>query len=183
LEIKETSLPGVLLITPKLNRDPRGYLFESYRADRLAEAGVPSFVQENQSSSVAGTLRGLHFQLARPQGKLVRVLSGSIYDVAVDIRRGSTTFGRWHAEVLSAENQRQLYIPPDFAHGFCVLEERAEVLYKCTDYYSGPDDQKGIIWNDRSIGITWPVADPLISAKDRALLALLAERNDLPVSR
>ncbi len=182
MEIRKTSLPGVLLLAPAVHEDSRGYLFESFRADRAAEAGLPVFVQDNQSFSVAGTLRGLHYQLARPQAKLVRVLRGAIYDVAVDIRRGSPTFGRWTAELLSAGNRLQLYVPPGFAHGFCVPEgaEGAEVLYKCSDYYSGPTDQKGIRWDDPGLAITWPSAHPLVSPKDQQLQPLTLGRLDLP---
>jgi dTDP-4-dehydrorhamnose 3,5-epimerase len=180
VEIRETAIPGVLLIAPQIHRDARGYLFESYRLDRLAAAGLPPFVQENQSQSSKGTLRGLHYQLQRPQAKLVRVLRGSILDVAVDIRRGSATFGRWVAETLSSENKRQLYIPAGFAHGFCVLEDDTEVLYKCSDYYSGAADQMGVLWSDPGLGIPWPSKDPLVSDKDRILLPLTTERSDLP---
>jgi dTDP-4-dehydrorhamnose 3,5-epimerase len=183
VDIRKTTLPGVLLLKPTVHQDSRGYLFESLRADQLAVAGLPVFVQENQSFSLAGTLRGLHYQLARPQAKLVRVLRGSIVDVAVDIRRGSPTFGRWHGELLSAENKLQLYIPPGFAHGFCVPAESegADVLYKCSDYYSGPDDQKGVIWNDPQLAIDWPCARPTVSAKDSLLLELRSNRADLPI--
>jgi dTDP-4-dehydrorhamnose 3,5-epimerase len=180
MEIRELSLPGVLLIEPKVHRDPRGYLFESFRLDELTAAGIPAFVQENQSLSTRGTLRGLHYQLARPQGKLIRVLRGSIIDVVVDIRLGSPTFGRWVAETLSAENNRQIYVPPGFAHGFQVLAEVGEVFYKCTDYYSGPADQKGVAWNDPGLGISWPDPNPILSDKDRLLLPLDPGRADLP---
>jgi dTDP-4-dehydrorhamnose 3,5-epimerase len=183
VQIRETSLPGVLLLEPVVHGDSRGYLFESQRADTLAAAGLPAFVQENQSFSLAGTLRGLHYQLARPQAKLVRVLRGAIFDVALDIRRGSPTFGRWTSALLSAENKLQLYIPAGFAHGFCVPEgaEPAEVLYKCSDYYSGPSDQKGVFWNDPALGIPWPCAQPMVSPKDQQLLPLIRERLDLPI--
>jgi dTDP-4-dehydrorhamnose 3,5-epimerase len=186
VQIRQTALPGVLILTPEVHQDARGYLFESLRADQLAAAGLPPFVQENQSFSLAGTLRGLHYQLLRPQAKLVRVLRGAIVDVAVDIRRGSPTFGRWCSELLSAENKRQLYIPPGFAHGFCVPPEHpgadgAEVLYKVSDYYSGPADQKGVIWNDPSLAVEWPCAHPLVSAKDEQLLPLRPDREDLPI--
>jgi dTDP-4-dehydrorhamnose 3,5-epimerase len=172
VKITETSLPGVLLLEPTVHRDGRGYLFESFRSDVLEKAGLPRFVQDNQSFSVRHTLRGLHFQLARPQAKLVRVVGGTIYDVAVDIRRGSPTFGKWAAEVLSAENRRQLFVPAGFAHGFCVIDETAEVLYKCSDYYSGAADQKGVLWSDPGLAIEWPTATPLVSEKDQILVAL-----------
>src|SRR4051812_27691899 len=129
MEIRELSLPGVRLLEPKVHRDPRGHLFESFRSDLLTAAGLPAFVQENQSFSTRGTLRGLHYQLDRPQGKLIRVLRGAVLDVVVDIRLGSPTFGRWLSEVLSEENCRQVYVPPGFAHGFLVIGEVGEVLY------------------------------------------------------
>jgi dTDP-4-dehydrorhamnose 3,5-epimerase len=169
VQISETSLSGVLLMEPAVHRDNRGYLFESFRADFLERAGLPRFVQENQTFSERHTLRGLHYQLLKPQAKLIRVLSGAIVDVAVDLREGSATFGRWVAEVLSAENRRQLFIPAGFAHGFCVIEATAEVLYKCSDYYSGPQDQCGIVWNDPTLAIDWPTATPVVSAKDQIL--------------
>jgi dTDP-4-dehydrorhamnose 3,5-epimerase len=169
VQITETTLSGVLLIEPSVHRDNRGYLFESFRADRLEQAGLPRFVQENQTFSEVHTLRGLHYQLLKPQAKLVRVLSGAIFDVAVDLRPGSPTHGQWVSEVLSAENRRQLFIPAGFAHGFCVIEATAEVLYKCSDYYSGPQDQCGIVWNDPELGITWPTATPVVSQKDQIL--------------
>jgi dTDP-4-dehydrorhamnose 3,5-epimerase len=172
MKIQETSLPGVLLLEPTVHRDGRGYLFESFRADVLEKAGLPRFVQDNQSFSVRHTLRGLHFQLLRPQAKLVRVLAGTIYDVVVDIRQGSPTFGKWHGEVLSAENHRQLYVPAGFAHGFCVVDETAEVLYKCSDYYSGPADQRGVLWSDPGLAIEWPTSSPVVSEKDQKLLPL-----------
>jgi dTDP-4-dehydrorhamnose 3,5-epimerase len=169
VQISETSLSGVLLIEPAVHRDSRGYLFESFRADLLERAGLPRFVQENQTFSERHTLRGLHYQLQRPQAKLIRVLSGAIYDVAVDLREGSPSFGQWVAEVLSAENRRQLFIPAGFAHGFCVIDATAEVLYKCSEYYSGAADQCGIVWNDRTLAITWPTTAPVVSEKDRVL--------------
>jgi dTDP-4-dehydrorhamnose 3,5-epimerase len=180
MEIRELSLPGVLLLEPKVHKDPRGYFYESFRADRLTAAGVPAFVQDNQSFSSQGTLRGLHYQLDRPQGKLIRTLRGSILDVVVDIRVGSPTFGRWLTEELSAENFRQVYVPPGYAHGFLVTSDVAEVLYKCTDYYSGAADQRGVLWNDPRLGIPWPIAQPLLSDKDRVLLPLDPARSDLP---
>lgn len=171
----------MLTLTPKLHRDARGYLFESYRFDLLETAGLPVMVQENQSLSARDTIRGLHYQLRRPQAKLVRVLRGAIMDVALDIRRGSPTFGKWVAETLSADNKRQLFIPAGFAHGFCVLEDGTEVLYKCSDYYSGAEDQKGVLWSDPELSIPWPTsAAPLVSDKDRTLLPLRADRSDLP---
>lgn len=169
MQIRETSLSGVLLIEPVVHRDDRGYLFESFRADLLERAGLPQFVQENQTFSERHTLRGLHYQLIKPQAKLIRVLSGAIFDVAVDLREGSPTHGKWVAEILSAENRRQLFIPAGFAHGFCVVDATAEVLYKCSDYYSGAKDQCGIAWNDPALAIAWPTSTPLISPKDLVL--------------
>jgi dTDP-4-dehydrorhamnose 3,5-epimerase len=180
VDVKHTTLPGVLLLVPVVHQDGRGSLFESFRADRLQAAGLPAFVQENQTASTRGTLRGLHYQLARPQAKLVRVLRGAIYDVAVDIRVGSPTFGRWVAETLTADNKLQIFVPAGFAHGFCVMEDDTEVLYKCSDYYSGAADQKGIVWNDPSLAIPWPCQEPRLSEKDRLLAPLNAARSDLP---
>jgi dTDP-4-dehydrorhamnose 3,5-epimerase len=180
VEIRQTSLPGVLLLSPVVHQDGRGMLFESFRADRLQAAGLPTFVQENQTTSWKGTLRGLHYQLARPQAKLVRVLRGKVFDVAVDIRVGSPTFGQWVAETLSAENKLQIFVPPGFAHGFCVMEDDTEVLYKCSDYYSGAADQCGILWNDPGLAIPWPCQEPRLSDKDRELAPLHPARSDLP---
>lgn len=162
--------------------DARGAFFESFRASLFAEAGIPAFVQENQSRSVPGTLRGLHYQLDKPQGKLVRAVRGRVFDVAVDIRQGSATFGRWAAWELSEDNRRMLYIPPGFAHGFCVLDDApADVVYKCTDYYSGAADQRGVSWNDPLLSIPWPVSHPLLSEKDQVYVGLRDNREDLPV--
>lgn len=176
-----TELPGVVIIEPRVFTDARGFFFESYHAERYAQAGLPRvFVQENHSRSVRGTIRGLHYQLRRAQGKLVRVTVGTVFDVAVDIRRGSPTFGRWVGVELSAENKRQLFVPGGFAHGFGVTSEYAELQYKCTDFYVA-EDERGIIWNDPSIGISWPVQQALLSEKDRAFAPLSLERDDLPV--
>lgn len=175
-----TKLPGVVLVEPDVFNDPRGYFLETYHAGRYAEGGIPGpFVQDNFSHSVRNTLRGLHYQLQRAQGKLVMVLEGRIFDVAVDIRKGSPTFGRWDGVELTGENKRQLYIPPGFAHGFCVLSETADVLYKCTDVYSR-EDERGIIWNDPALAIAWPVTAPLLSDKDRAYKRLSEMDGDLP---
>lgn len=168
MKVTETELPGVLLVEPQRFGDSRGYFQESWHAQRYAEAGMPGpFVQDNLSLSSYGVLRGLHFQNPNPQGKLVSVLEGEVFDVAVDIRVGSPTFGKWIGVILSAENGRQLYIPPDFAHGFCVTSDRALFAYKCTDFYD-PAAEGTILWDDSGIGIVWPVADPAISDKDRA---------------
>jgi len=181
VKVTATELDGVLLIEPRLFPDDRGSFFESYHAQRYAAAGLPErFVQDNHSSSVPRTIRGLHYQLSQPQGKLVRVIRGAVFDVAADIRQGSPTFGRWVSVVLSAENRLQLYIPPGFAHGFCVMDQASEVEYKCTDFYRA-DDQRGVRWDDPTLAITWPVTTPLLSDKDGALQPLSANRDDLPV--
>jgi dTDP-4-dehydrorhamnose 3,5-epimerase len=175
-----TELPGVLIIEPRVFSDARGFFFESYHAERFAQAGLPDdFVQDNHSCSVRDTIRGLHYQLRRPQAKLVRVIRGAAFDVAVDVRRGSPTFGRWVGVELSGENRRQMFIPIGFAHGFCVTSEVAEVEYKCTDFYV-PDDQRGVQWNDPTIGITWPAREPILSERDRRCLPLSLDRDDLP---
>ena len=182
VKITPTELPGVLLVEPRVFEDARGAFFESFRANVFAEAGIPAFVQENQSRSVPGTLRGLHYQLDKPQGKLVRALKGRVFDVAVDIRQGSPTFGRWAGRELTEDNRCMLYIPPGFAHGFCVLgDEPADVFYKCTDYYSGAADQRGVTWNDPALAISWPVTQPLLSEKDQVYQALSDNRQDLPL--
>lgn len=179
----ETTLKGVVLVEPDVFNDPRGYFLETYHAGKYADGGIASpFVQDNFSHSVRGTLRGLHYQLTRAQGKLVMVLEGRVFDVAVDIRRGSPTFGQWVGVELSGENKRQLYIPPGFAHGFCVLSETADVLYKCTDVYS-PTHERGIIWNDPTLAIAWPIAEPLVSTKDRGYRALREMHKELPSYR
>jgi len=175
-----TALPGVVIVEPRVFGDARGFFFESYRADRYGQSGLPAtFVQDNHSRSIPRCLRGLHYQLHHPQGKLVRVLVGQIWDVAVDIRRGSPTFRQWVGVELSAQNHRQLYIPPGFAHGFCVPSEHTEVEYKCTDYYA-PEDERGIAWSDPSLSIAWPVRDPILSDKDRAFGPITEGRTDLP---
>lgn len=176
MKVETTPLEGVLLISPRVFEDPRGFFMETYHQPRFAEAGIPhAFVQDNLSGSVARTLRGLHYQVERPQGKLVQALVGEVFDVAVDVRAGSPTFGKWYGATLSDRNRRQLYIPPGFAHGFCVMGDYAQVAYKCTDVYT-PGGERAIRWNDPDIGIVWPVADPLLSDKDRnaPLLAQLA---------
>lgn len=165
MTVHQTSLPGVLLIEPRVFGDARGFFLETYRAQKLADFGVPAFVQDNHSRSLRGVLRGLHYQVVQPQGKLVMVARGEVFDVAVDIRKGSPTFGQWYGAVLNDENHRQMYVPPGFAHGFCVLSEVADFFYKCTDYYA-PEGDRAIIWNDPDIGIEWPLAEPSLSAKD-----------------
>ncbi len=166
MNIIPTSLEGVLIIEPKVFRDHRGFFTETFQEKRYEEAGISrKFVQDNLSYSVRGTLRGLHYQIRRPQAKLVQALSGEIFDVAVDIRPGSPAFGKWVGVILSADNHRQLFIPEGFAHGFCVLSETAHFLYKCSDFYA-PGDEGGILWSDPQIGIEWPVENPIISEKD-----------------
>ncbi len=169
MEIIPTSISEVIVLAPPVFTDSRGYFLETYQQQKYAELGIPKpFVQDNQSYSTKNVLRGLHFQLRYPQGKLVRVTQGTVFDVAVDIRRNSPTFGKWHGEILSAENRRQMYIPENFAHGFCVLSDSAEFLYKCTDFYV-PGDEAGLIWNDPQIGIKWPICAPILSSKDDQL--------------
>jgi dTDP-4-dehydrorhamnose 3,5-epimerase len=164
----ETGLPGVIQVEPTVHRDDRGFLLEAYHADRYREGGIHStFVQDNHSRSGRGILRGLHAQKDRPQDKLVRVLQGEIYDVAVDIRLESPTFGKWYGATLSAQNFHQLFIPVGFVHGFAVISSIAEVEYKCSDFYD-PGGEFGVIWNDPEIGIDWPIENPLLSAKDAA---------------
>ncbi len=163
-----TEIAGVVVIEPDVHRDARGFFLETYHERKFREGGIDvRFVQDNHSLSRLGTLRGLHAQRIRPQGKLVRVFRGEIFDVAVDIRRNSPTFMKWTGVVLSAENFRGVYIPPGFAHGFCVTSEVAEVAYKCTDLYD-PADEFGILWNDPAIGIQWPSTVPIVSAKDQS---------------
>ena len=170
MRVLPTELPEVLIIEPDVFRDARGFFLETFRADRYQKGGIPwSFVQDNQSRSVRGTLRGLHAQLRHAQGKLIRAISGEIFDVAVDIRPGSPTFGKWTGATLSADSFRQMFIPPGFAHGFCVLSDVAEIAYKCTDFYDR-SDEIGARWD--SAGIEWPIKDPLLSAKDAALPTL-----------
>jgi dTDP-4-dehydrorhamnose 3,5-epimerase len=171
MTITPTGIADVLLIEPQVFGDERGFFMETYRASQLAEAGVHApFVQDNHSGSRQGILRGLHYQIRRPQGKLVRAVVGEIYDVAVDLRRGSWTFGRWVGVRLSAKNRRQMWIPPGFAHGFYVVSEWAEVIYKTTDYYA-PEWERTIRWDDSELKIEWPLAGgepPLLSARDAA---------------
>jgi len=175
-----TRLPGVMLIEPDVHKDDRGFFLESYQEARYRENGIPGpFVQDNHSHSLRGTLRGLHAQLRRPQGKLVRALSGEMFDVAVDIRRGSPHFGRWVGVMLSGDNFKQLFIPPGFAHGFCVLSDRVDVEYKCSDYYD-PGGEITVAWNDPAIGVEWPVSHPILSPKDAAGLPLSRLADRLP---
>lgn len=167
LKIERTALDGVLIIEPTVFQDERGFFLETYHAKRYAEAGLDvTFVQDNHSRSRHGTLRGLHYQARNPQGKLVRVIEGSVLDVAVDIRPDSATFGRHVAAELTDANFRQIYVPPGFAHGFCVTSEVAQVEYKCTAYYDA-HDERGIAWDDPVLAISWPLTDPILSERDR----------------
>ena len=166
MKVLETDLPGCLMLEPQVFGDDRGFFYESFNRDKLAAIGLaPEFVQGNVSSSARGVLRGLHYQWPKPQGKLVSVLEGEVWDVAVDIRRGSPTFGRWTAAVLSAENKRHFWIPEGFAHGFVTLSERALFTYLCTATYDR-DADAGIRWNDAGLAIDWPASAPLLSDKD-----------------
>ena len=170
MQITPTALPDVLLLEPRVFGDARGHFFESFNARAFADATGREvvFVQDNQSRSVRGVLRGLHYQVAQPQGKLVRVLTGEIFDVAVDLRRSSPTFGRWTGVRLSGENRRQIWIPEGFGHGFLVLSEMADVFYKTTDFYA-PAHERSVTWNDATLAIDWPLGGaPILSAKDAA---------------
>jgi dTDP-4-dehydrorhamnose 3,5-epimerase len=181
MKVTTTELEGVVIIEPAVFRDARGFFLETYNARKYAEAGIAAtFVQDNHSRSVRDVLRGLHAQRQRPQGKLVRAVEGEVYDVAVDMRRGSPTFGRWVGATLSAANFRQIYVPPGFLHGFCVLSETAQVEYKCTDFYD-PHDELSVVWNDPQIAIDWPVKQPILSPKDAAHPRLEQILDRLPV--
>ena len=178
MNVIPTTIPDVLILEPKIFGDSRGFFFESYNEKAFREAtGVTAhFVQDNHSRSARGVLRGLHYQLEQPQGKLVRCTQGEVFDVAVDIRRDSPTFGQWVGEILSEENKRQLWIPPGLAHGFLVLSESADFLYKTTEYYA-PQHERSILWNDPDLAIEWPLNSPLLSAKDAA--ATLFKKTEL----
>jgi dTDP-4-dehydrorhamnose 3,5-epimerase len=172
MKVVATALDGVVIVKPRVFGDQRGFFLETYQAARYKTSGIGAgFVQDNISRSVAGTLRGLHYQYPRAQAKLVQVLQGEVYDVAVDIRRGSPNFGKWVGVTLSAENHHQMYIPEGFAHGFCVLSESALFMYKCSDYYV-PEDEYGVQWNDPVLNIRWPVERPVLSERDLGLPAL-----------
>lgn len=159
-------LPEVIIIEPDIFTDERGYFMETYHQEKFTGGGLDiRFVQDNQSMSARGTIRGLHYQIKRPQGKMVRVLLGEVFDVSVDIRRSSPNFGKWFGIILSANNKKAIYIPPNFAHGFCVLTERAEFFYKCTDFYN-PDYDRAIRWDDPDLAIDWPIKEPILSEKD-----------------
>lgn len=175
-----TKIPGVIIVETRRSGDERGYLQETFRQNRFAEAGIRlPFVQENFAHSLRGALRGLHFQHPQAQGKLVQVLYGAIWDVAVDVRRDSATFRQWQGIELQAEQGRLLWVPPGFAHGFCVLSETAGVLYKCTSYYK-PEDERAIAWNDPDLGIDWPIGQPILSQRD-SQSGRLSELSDLPM--
>lgn len=181
MRVVPTALPGVVVIEPDVFRDGRGFFLETYHAEKYREAGINRpFVQDNHSRSALGTVRGLHLQVARPQGKLVRVIEGEIFDVALDARRGSPTFGRWVSVMLSAETFRQCYIPPGYAHGFCVTSPVAQVEYKCTDLYD-PSSEIGIAWDDPALAIDWPVASPILSDRDRRHQTLAEVTGRLPI--
>jgi dTDP-4-dehydrorhamnose 3,5-epimerase len=175
MKIVPTAIPDVLIIEPKVFGDERGFFFESYNRRTLADLGLSTeFVQDNHSRSVKGVLRGLHYQRHHPQGKLVRVIAGEVFDVAVDLRRSSPTYREWVSVNLSAENKRMMWIPPGFAHGFLTLSEAAEFLYKTTDYWH-PEDERSIAWNDPDLAINWPLSgEPQLAAKDRAGVNLRA---------
>ncbi|MBL8192025.1 MAG: dTDP-4-dehydrorhamnose 3,5-epimerase [Acidobacteria bacterium] len=169
MKVTHTQIPEVVILEPQVFRDERGFFLESYNRQKYREAGIElEFVQDNHSRSQRGTIRGLHAQINRPQGKLIRVSAGEIFDVAVDVRRGSPTFGQWVGAWLTADNFRQMYVPPGFVHGFCVTSDFAEVQYKCTDFYD-PTSEISVLWNDKEIGIDWPldeIAEPILSKKD-----------------
>jgi dTDP-4-dehydrorhamnose 3,5-epimerase len=182
ISVEDTSLPGVVMITPVVHADTRGFFMETWQARRFAEKGIDAeFVQDNFSSSARLTLRGMHYQIRQPQGKLIRVVHGEIYDVAVDLRRSSPYFGKWTGVYLSAEDHKQLWVPPGFGHGFLVTSERADVEYKCTDYYA-PAHERAVRWDDPDIGIRWPIdagEEPLLSDKD-ATASLLKDADSYP---
>jgi dTDP-4-dehydrorhamnose 3,5-epimerase len=179
MKILPSSLPGILIIEPSVFQDERGFFMETYQQKRYIEAGIESiFVQDNLSRSVQGALRGLHYQVKHAQAKLIQVIEGTIFDVALDIRRGSPYFGQWTSVHLSDENKRQLFLPEGFAHGFCVLSESAQVVYKCTNFYAA-EDEGGVLWSDPSLAIAWPISEPLLSEKDSQQPCLV----DIPPER
>ena len=183
MKVTETELPGVVVIEPRVHTDDRGFFLEIFNEDRARRAaadGLPTAIRQiNQSRSRQDVLRGLHYQLGRPQGKLITVLHGEIFDVAADVRRGSPTFGQWTSVQLSADTPRALWVPPGFAHGFCVLSDRADVIYACTDVYF-PEGDRGVRWDDPTLGIDWPTREPILSPKDAALPELLGAGAELP---
>lgn len=180
MKIQPTEIPDVLLVEPRVFRDDRGFFLETYHAEKCRQGGLDAtFVQDNHSKSVGGALRGLHSQRNQPQGKLVRCIEGRIWDVAVDVRRGSPTFKQWVGYELTADNFLQLYIPEGFLHGFCVLSDTAQVEYKCTNLYA-PDDELSVIWNDPELGIDWPIDEPVLSKRDAAAPRLAEVFDRLP---
>lgn len=180
MNVRKTSLPGVLILEPQVFRDERGFFLETFSTKKLSGSGIPEhFAQDNQSRSMRGVVRGLHYQLDHPQGKLVHAARGRIFDVAVDIRRGSPTFAKWFGVELSDENLLSLWVPEGFAHGFCVLSDVADVIYKCTVPHE-PADDRGVAWDDPLIGIDWPVDNAVLSPKDAAYARLSPDRQDLP---
>jgi dTDP-4-dehydrorhamnose 3,5-epimerase len=180
MKLVPASLPGVFTIEPQVYRDPRGFFLETYHQQKMQEQGIRAiFVQDNHSRSSQNTLRGLHAQRQHPQGKLIRVLAGEIFDVVVDIRPGSPTYRQWYSETLSSTNYKQLFAPAGYAHGFCVLSEYAEVEYKVTDFYD-PTDEIHLLWNDPALGIRWPVQNPVLSDKDRRASLLKDLEPSLP---
>ena len=167
--IEDSKIRGIKIITPEIHKDNRGYFFESFNSKNFNDLGLPThFVQDNQSFSKKGTLRGLHFQLKNPQGKLVRVIKGEVFDIAIDIRRGSKTFGKFEGVILSDKNNKIMYIPEGFAHGYLVLSNNAIFQYKCTEFYH-PEDEFGLLWNDKDLNIDWPIKNPILSQKDKDL--------------
>jgi len=183
MRVTRIDIPGVLVLEPTLLSDHRGSFMETYHEERYRNAGIAErFVQDNYSRSIRNTLRGLHFQEPQAQGKLVMALEGTVYDVVVDIRKGSPSFGKWYGIELSGDTPRQMYIPPGCAHGFCVTSATASFLYKCTAYYS-PNSDRGILWNDPALGIHWPISEPILSAKDQNLRTLAAMDSALPAYR
>ncbi len=183
MKVTETTLPGVCIIEPAIFGDQRGFFQETYNQAKYSEFGIPeSFVQDNHSRSRRGVLRGLHYQLIQPQGKLVSVVRGEVFDVAVDVRKGSATFGQWEGVILNDTNHRQLFVPPGFAHGFCVLSDEVDFVYKCTDYYH-PASERSILWNDPRLNIDWPLKEDEVSLSEKDKFALpLSEMDssDLP---
>ena len=174
MKFTKTKIEGLIIIEPRVFGDERGFFLETFQAVRYKqEAGIKlPFVQDNHSRSIKGVLRGLHFQKRKPQGKLVRVVSGEVYDVAVDIRKESATFGEWEGVILSEDNKQQFWVPPGFAHGFVVLSDTADFEYKCTDYYD-PSDEGSILWSDPDLDIPWPIANPVLSTKDESAKRLV----------
>jgi dTDP-4-dehydrorhamnose 3,5-epimerase len=175
MKFTRTSLPDVVIVEPRVFEDARGFFMETWEARKFAAGGIAAnFVQDNHSSSRQWVLRGLHYQIRQPQGKLVRVTQGEVFDVAVDLRKSSPTFGRWVGEYLSESNRKMMWVPPGFAHGFLVMSERVEFMYKCTDYYA-PESERALLWSDSAIGIQWPLpagVDPIVSAKDEVASSL-----------